>query len=175
MSGLPAAPAAPLVVNGWSIFAHPLFCDQLDRLISQVEELKRRDPANFARKNATKRLAAIFKLAFQTIPEDPTRQEYRQGDTLGDAHTHWFRAKFFQQYRLFFRYHAASKVIVLGWVNDESTLREYGSKDDAYVVFRKMLERGRPPSDWDRLLAEARAPEAAERTRRISIRPPPAS
>jgi toxin YhaV len=169
MSRPPAAPAAPLVVNGWSIYAHPLFSDQVERLTSQVEELKRRDPANYGRKHETKQLAAIFKLAFQAIPEDPTRQYYRQGDTLGDAHTHWFRAKFLQQYRLFFRYHAASKVIVLGWVNDDSTLREYGSKDDAYLVFSKMLERGRPPTDWDQLLAEARAPEAAERLRCISV------
>ena len=41
---------------------------------------------------------------------------------------HWFRAKFFQQYRLFFRYHAGSKVVVFAWVNDENTLRSSGSK-----------------------------------------------
>lgn len=163
-----AGPAAPLVVNGWSIFAHPLFCDQLERLTGQVEELKRKDPDNYHRKNATKRLAAISQLAFKVIPEDPTRSEYRQGNTLGDAHTHWFRAKFFAQYRLFFRYHAASKVIVLGWINDESTLREYESKSHAYLVFRKMLERGKPPTDWEQLLAEARAPEAAARLRRAA-------
>ena len=29
------------------------------------------------------------------------------------------------------------------------------SEDDAYRVFRKMLESGHPPDDWDRLLAEA--------------------
>ena len=49
--------------------------------------------------------------------------EYRKGGTLGDEHKHWFRAKFFQQYRLFFRYHGPSKVIVLAWVNDEDTKR----------------------------------------------------
>ena len=171
MSRPPAAPAAPLVVNGWSIFTHPYFSDQLELLIAEVEALRRKDPANYCQKNATKRLAAIFKLAFDVIPQDPTRQEYRQGDTLGEAHKHWFRAKFFQQYRLFFRYHMASKVIVLGWVNDESTLREYGSKSDAYLVFRRMLDRGKPPSDWDRLLAEARAPDAVERARRFLMGP----
>ncbi|MBU2090444.1 MAG: type II toxin-antitoxin system YhaV family toxin, partial [Alphaproteobacteria bacterium] len=58
-------------------------------------------------------------------------------------------------YRLFFRYHAASKVIVLAWVNDEDTKRAYESDADAYRVFRKMLESGRPPDDWDALLAQA--------------------
>ena len=54
------------------------------------------------------------------IPEDPAKAEYRQGGTLRQEHTHWFRAKFFQQYRLFFRFHAASKLLVLAWVNSSS-------------------------------------------------------
>lgn len=31
------------------------------------------------------------------------------------------------------------------------------SGDDAHRVFRKMLESGHPPGDWNQLLAEARA------------------
>jgi toxin YhaV len=81
--------------------------------------------------------------------------EYRQGGTLGAEYKHWFRAKFFQQYRLFFRYHLASRVIVFAWVNDDSTLRAYDSKTDAYQVFGRMLRRGKPPDDWDALLAQS--------------------
>ena len=95
---------ALLVVNGWTIFAHPLFLNQVEALILQVEGFKRKDPKDFARKNATKRLAAIAKLAFEVIPQDPTRTEFRQGNTLGEDYRHWFSARFFQQYRLFFRY-----------------------------------------------------------------------
>ena len=61
------------------------------------------------------------------------------------------------QYRLFFRYHAPSKVLVFAWVNDDDTKHAYKSSDDAYRVFRKMLEAGRPPDDWVELLEEARA------------------
>jgi toxin YhaV len=146
---------APLVIHGWTVFAHPLFLDQLEALEPQVEALKEKDPIGYVKKNASKRLAAITRLAFDIIPQDPARPEYRQGGTLGDDHKHWFRAKFFQQYRLFYRYHARTKVIVLAWVNDEDTKRAYESSDDAYRVFRKMLERGHPPDDWDRLLSEA--------------------
>lgn len=46
---------------------------------------------------------------------------------------------------------------MLAWVNDEDTKRAYDSSDDAYRVFRKMLERGYPPDHWDQLLAEAGA------------------
>jgi len=98
------------------------------------------------------------------IPQDPSKPEYRQGTTLGADHKHWFRAKFFQQYQLFFRYHAPSKIIVLAWVNDEDTKRAYESNDDAYRVFRKMLESGHPPDDWAQLVAEAKS--AAERLQR---------
>ena len=146
-----------LVVNGWTVFAHPLFVAQLQALTDQVAALRAKDPQGYTRKNATKRLVAIRQLAFEVIPQDPTRPEYRQGNTLGDAHRHWFRAKFFQQYRLFFRFHAASRIIVLAWVNDEDTRRAYESPDDAYRVFRKMLDSGHPPGDWDELLTQAHA------------------
>ncbi len=149
--------SAPLVVNGWTVFAHPLFLDQLEVLSRQVEGLKQKDPSGFTKKNVSKRLAAVAKLAFDVIPQDPARPEYRQGNTLGEDYKHWFRAKFFQQYRLFFRYHAPSKVIVYAWVNDEDTKRAYESNDDAYRVFRRMLASGHPPGDWDQLLSEARA------------------
>ena len=154
----PAA-AAPLAVNGWTLFAHPLFLDQVEALVARVEALRARDPIGYTRKNATKRLAAIATLTFESIPQDPTRPEYRQGSTLGDDRKHWFRAKFFQQYRLFFRYHQASRIIVYAWVNDEHTKRAYersDDADDAYCVFQKMLERARPPDDWERLLAQAK-------------------
>lgn len=150
-------PVPPLVINGWTIFAHPLFLDQIETLIRQVEALKQKDPIGYQKKNAAKRLAAIAKLAFDVIPQDPGRNEYRQGGTLGEDHKHWFRARFFQQYRLFFRYHDASKVIVYAWVNDEDTKRACESNDDAYRVFRKMLDSGHPPDDWNKLLAEAQA------------------
>jgi len=153
-----SAPATvPLTINGWSVFGHPLFLDPLEELIARVEVLKKKDPSAYSRKNDTKRLVAISKLAFQDIPQDPSRPEYRQGNTLGEGYKHWFRAKFFQQYRLFFRYHADSKIIVYAWVNDEDTKRAYGSGADAYRVFQKMLARGNPPDSWEQLLAEARS------------------
>lgn len=144
--------SAPLVVNGWTLYAHPLFLSQLGALTDKVEALRAKSPADYRRKNATKRLAAIRKLAFEDIPADPARPEYRQGKTLGKDYKHWFRAKFFQQYRLFFRFHSSSKIIVYAWVNDDNTLRAYESADDAYRVFRRMLDGGNPPDDWDSLL-----------------------
>lgn len=145
-----------LVINGWNVFAHALFLNQFEELLTQVEHLRQKYPQDYKHKNATKRLAAIAKLAFDVIPQDPTRSDYRQGDTLGDDYKHWFRAKFFQQYRLFFRYHQEAKIIVFAWVNDENSKRAYDSKTDAYRIFKKMLESGIPPDNWDDLLKDAK-------------------
>ncbi len=160
MSGR-AAPEPPLVVNGWSIYAHPLFLDQLQDLVGEVEARKARDPATYRDRNCTKRLAAITRLVTETIPTDLAAAQFRQGDTLGSHRKHWFRAKFFQQYRLFFRFDSASRIIVIAWVNDDRTLRAYGSRSDAYATFRAMLDDGDPPDDFDTLLKAARA--SAER------------
>jgi len=46
-------------------------------------------------------------------------------------------------------------MIVYAWVNDDDTKRACESSDDAYRVFRKMLESGHPPDDWNRLLSQA--------------------
>jgi len=148
--------SAEAVINGWNIFAHPLFLNQFEELLTQVEHLRQKYPQDYKKKNATKRLAAIAKLAFDVIPQDPTRSDYRQGNTLGDDYKHWFRAKFFQQYRLFFRYHQEGKIIVFAWVNDENSKRSYDSNTDAYRVFKKMLESGHPPDNWNDLLKDAK-------------------
>lgn len=152
-------------INGWAIYAYPLFLDQLEAMIEAVERARKKDPKGYKKKRAAKLLAAVLKVALQDIPSDPTRDVYRQGATLGDEYKHWFRAKFLQQFRLFFRYQQSgdSKVIILAWVNDDSTLRAYESANDAYAVFRKMLKRGSPPDDWTQLAESARSPETKRR------------
>ena len=147
-------------MNGWLLCAHPHFISQYIKLISEVETLRNKDPANYKNKKPTKILAAIQKLIIDEIPLDPSLPKYRQGSSLGEEHKHWFRAKFFQQYRLFFRFHKESKIIVYAWVNDEDTKRAYDSKTDAYEIFRKMLNKGNPPSDWNLLLKEAKNNQA---------------
>ena len=143
----------PLVIHGWTLYAHPAFLMQFEALTQEVERLKAKHTKDYVKKAATKRLAAIHDLIYDIIPQDPTRPEYRQGNSLGSEHKHWFRAKFYQQYRLFFRYHMAKKIIVYAWVNDEDTKRAYESGQDAYRTFRTMLQNGHPPDDWDGLLA----------------------
>jgi toxin YhaV len=141
-----------MVVNSWRLYAHPLFEDQLEKLTDQVERLKRQFPKEYESRTATKLLATISRLIYETIPTDPNSAEFRQGNTLGIENRHWFRAKFHARYRLFFRFSSQEKVIVYAWVNDESSLRKAGSKTDPYAIFASMLKAGNPPKNFSNLL-----------------------
>jgi toxin YhaV len=160
--------------SGWTVYAHPLFLDQFEDLRAEVQRAKLKDPVGYKKKRCTKRFFAISKIAFKDIPEDPTRDIYLLGATLGDAYKHWRRAKFLRQYRLFFLYQELDdkKVIVLLWGNDEHTLRDYESKSDAYATFQKMLKRGNPPDDWKSLKAAAETDHARARLQSLGRNAP---
>lgn len=150
--------------HGWSLYAHPLFLDQLDRLLTSVERAKRSDPEGWRSKADARTLAAINALMLDRIPRDPLSPEFRHGNTLGREHRHWFRAKFGgSRFRLFFRADSQAKVIVYAWVNDRNTLRKADASTDPYAVFAKMLVSGNPPDDWPALVAAARIPDAVRR------------
>lgn len=150
--------------HGWYLLAHPLFLDQLERLLATVERAKRADLEGWQGKADAQLLAALRALLLDRIPRDPLAAEFRQGNTLGRAHRHWFRAKFGgNRFRLFFRADSRAKVIVYAWVNDRDTLRKAGAGTDPYAVFARMLEHGNPPDDWPALLAAAQAPDAQRR------------
>jgi toxin YhaV len=145
-----------MVVNGWRLYVHPLFAQQLRRLLEQVEASAATNPAGYRQQPAAKLLATINRHIQELIPRDPGAAEFRQGNTLGADNRHWFRAKFHQRYRLFYRFSSKEKVIIFAWVNDERTLRKSGSSSDPYHVFRAMLEAGDPPNTIEQLLVRAR-------------------
>ena len=150
--------------HGWSLHGHPLFLDQVERLLTAVERAKRVDPQGWQGKADTRLLAAIRALILDRIPRDPLAPEFRQGNTLGRQHRHWFRAKLAgNRFRLFFRADSQARVIVYAWVNDRDTLRKAGASSDPYAVFAAMLIGGNPPDDWLALLAAAQADEAVRR------------
>ncbi len=143
-------------VNGWKLYVHPLFQEQLVNLTERVAAAAKKSPSTYKDEPATKLLATINRYIREIIPADPTVSEFRQGNTLGKDNRHWFRAKFHERYRLFFRFSTKDKVIVYAWVNDEKTLRKSGSKTDPYALFRGMLEAGDPPSSFEDLLKRAK-------------------
>jgi toxin YhaV len=143
--------------NGWWLLSWGEFQRQFARLVEEVDQLRRRDAAAYVSHPKAKLLAAILRLMVQDVPRDPGHQDFRQGTTLGPAYTGWFRARFFQRFRLFYRFRSTDRVIVYTWVNTETGLRKSGDKNDPYLVFRKMLDRGSPPTDFDQLVRESSA------------------
>jgi toxin YhaV len=141
--------------RGWLLLAHPHFEDQWSTWSNEVRRLAAKKPDTYRAHEKTKRLANLVKLVFDVIPRNPAHHLWLQGNTLGPENRAWRRAKFGQQYRLFFRFDSPSHIIIYGWINDEKTLRARGSKTDAYTIFQKMLESGSPPSRWEDLLNES--------------------
>jgi toxin YhaV len=139
--------------HGWVLLFHGCIVEQLQKLQAAAARAERNAPMDFERNANVKLFRALSQLILETVPSDPARDEYRQGNTLGPAYRHWRRAKVGRRFRLFFRYDSRAKTIVFAWVNDEQTLRAAGSKSDPYATFEKMLERGNPPDDWDSLVA----------------------
>jgi toxin YhaV len=133
-----------------------LFEQQFRQLVEQVEAVAEKDPVHYKELPAAKLLATINRYIRKTIPGNPGAAEFRQGNTLGSDNRHWFRAKFHERYRLFYRFSSREKVIIYAWVNDERTLRKSGARTDPYHVFRAMLQAGDPPNTVEQLLVRAR-------------------
>lgn len=139
--------------HGWTLLFHDCVIEQLQQLHTAAQRAEIKDPKGYADNANVKLLRALSHLMLDVVPRDPANDLYRQGNTLGTDYRHWRRAKIGRRFRLFFRYDAKAKVIVFAWVNDEQTLRSSGSKSDPYVVFQKMLKRGKPPDGWSALMA----------------------
>ena len=142
--------------HGWTLLFHDCLIDQLRKLNQAIQRAQRNDPAGFASNANVKLFQGLSRLMLEAIPQNPSRDEYRQGSTLGARYRHWRRARLGRRFRLFFRYDAKAKVIVYAWVNDQRTLRSSGSKTDPYAVFSRMLARGNLPDNWDALMTASR-------------------
>ena len=142
--------------HGWNLLFHDCLIAQLQKLDAAAARVRAQDPARYESNANTKLFAALANLIFETVPGDPNREEYRQGNTMGPGFRHWRRAKIGRRFRLFFRFDSKTRIIIFAWVNDEKTLRSTGAKTDPYAVFQKMLKSGHPPDDWDALLKASR-------------------
>src|SRR5438876_2983173 len=141
-----------MIVNRWTLIFHGAIAGQIEKLSLARARAREADPTGFRSNSNVKLHDALTRLMLEVIPADPTRPEYRQGNTLGPAYRHWLRVKFLGRFRLFFRYDSPSRTIVYAWVNDARTLRLAGAKSDPYEVFKRKLAAGSPPNDWSALV-----------------------
>lgn len=100
----------PLIVKGWSIVAHPKWLEKFESWIESVDER----PAL----NRTRPLAALTRLSFETLPENPLRSEYRAPTASGDEDGHWYCAEYWPQARLFFRCDPGARLLIYAWFEE---------------------------------------------------------
>jgi toxin YhaV len=100
--------------------------EQLGKLQLATDRAKDRDPQGYTANANYKLFKALSALILETVPMDPGKDDFRQGNTMGPQWRHWRRAKIGQRFRLFFRYDSTTKIIVFAWVNDVQTLRAAG-------------------------------------------------
>src|SRR5258708_34568033 len=148
-----------MVVNGWTLLFHEALIGQVKGLAAADRRARKADAKHFRSNANVKLFAALAKLMLEVIPADPSRPEYRQGNTLGAAYRHWFRAKFFGRFRLFFRYDSRSRIIVYAWVNDER---------DTAPAWRQERSLRRVPADAGVRQSAERVDGAAAKRRRIA-------
>lgn len=161
----PAASAAVPNARGWSLLMHPLLLGQLDKLTDAADHERAKHPDGVPG-SATKLLGHLLDLMFDKIPQRPGDPAYRGGKS---PPADWFRAKTGGgRYRLFYRFDSKTRLIVYAWVNDEENLRTYGSRTDAYAVFRDMVADGDPPKDWAGLRAATEGRNVVERARKVA-------
>ena len=123
--------------HGWHLLFHECLVEQLQKLNAAAARAQAQDPKGWESNANVKLFNALSAFIFETVPSDPSRDEYRQGNTMGPVFRHWRRAKIGRRFRLFFRFDSKSRIIIFAWVNDEHSLRS----------------SGHPPDDWDALLA----------------------
>jgi toxin YhaV len=145
-----------LATPEWLLLHHSAFEMEYENYKSRALLAAAQYGNNWVTTAAGKKFLALNYVVRERIPSNPSNPEFRLGNALGENYRHWFRGKFLQQCRVFFRYSTKSQIIAYGWVNNDQTLRAYGSRTDAYLVFKKMLESGKVPNDWDELIAESK-------------------
>ena len=153
---------------GWTLLFCPEFSRQLAKLEHAAERARREDPRGLTSNSIVTLFRAVDRATAQVIPQDPSRAEYRQGNTLGRGHRHGRRTRIGRRFRLFFRYDTKARVIIDAWMNDERTLRSAGSTTDPFTMFATVLAQGSPPDDWASSMAGSSQNTWSQRTRATS-------
>jgi toxin YhaV len=117
-----------------------LYYRRIEALKEQVKELRARlTEAEYSQHEVVKFAARVRKADQTIIPQDPDRKDYRLSGILRKYRRY---KQGLQRYRLFFCFSNTPPIILYLYLNDEKHLRKDGDKNDPYVEFQRLVNRG---------------------------------
>ncbi len=140
--------------HGWNLLFHEGLIEQLQKLQAAARRAQAQDPQGFESNANVKLFNALAQLMLETVPSDPNRDEYRQGNNMGPAFRHWRRAKLGRRFRLFFRFDSKTRIIIFMAIKEAQTYFAERQERADLTEFDAVMARtgGEPPREGDRIL-----------------------
>lgn len=140
--------------HSWNLLFHDGLIEQLQKLQTASQKAQTQDPQGFESNANVKLFNALAQLMLETVPSDPSRDEYRQGNTMGPAFRHWRRAKLGRRFRLFFRFDSKTRIIIfMAMMEAQTYLAKRQARADLNAFDAVMARTGgEPPREGDRIL-----------------------
>ena len=152
--------------HGWHLLAHPLFLDQLERLLVAVERAKRTDNPGWQNKADARLLAALRALVLNSIPRDPWRR-VPAGKYAGASAPALVSCQVRRQPlpAVLSRQLARQGDRLRLGQRPRHAAQGRGGDRSLRSVRGRMLRRGNPPDDWPALLASGAGARGAASVR----------
>ena len=140
--------------HSWNLLFHEGLIEQLQKLQTAAQKAQTQDTQGFESNANVKLFNALAQLMLETVPSDPNRDEYRQGNTMGPAFRHWRRAKLGRRFRLFFRFDSKTRIIIfMAMMEAQTYLAKRQARADLNAFDAVMARTGgEPPREGDRIL-----------------------
>jgi toxin YhaV len=127
---------------------HKFYAEKVERLKKEIQKLKDSlDGQSFLEHPDVKFAARLREATKKIIPENPDKKEYQLHGSLKKYRRY---KQGLQRYRLFFAFSSKPPIILYLYVNDKSSLRKDGDKNDPYEIFTKLVQQKKishDPSD----------------------------
>jgi toxin YhaV len=118
---------------------HKFYAEKVDALKHEIKKLKiTLDSQTFLQHPEVKFAARLRDATKKIIPEDPDKKEYQ---LHGDLKKYRRYKQGLQRYRLFFTFSSKPRIILYLYINDKSSLRKEGDKNDPYKIFSKLVDQ----------------------------------
>ena len=131
--------------NRYLLRFHKCYFEKIEALKSEIKKLKASlDETSFREHPDVKFAVRLREAKEKTIPEDPDRKEYQLHGILKKYRRY---KQGLRRYRLFFTFSSQPPIILYLYINDKSSLRKDGDKNDPYIIFSKLVKQGNVSHD----------------------------